>query len=283
MRKFVPLLAALVMAAVAVLVHLPGVTPEPTPFTRGSFAVLPQAEHELQAGHLDAAMENLRAAYGRAIFEGRPGIAERIRNRTGLAGVGLLDQHAGSGAEGAWPFLEAFALWSDDFNRDAAGVENACLSRPALHKTRFEYRLTRPDGSTFWGRQPFLDCTGLWPMLLAWMNTTTKPLVSGLYLEKNVPWPAASYALVVPLDLRNTMPLAIQGNVHVTGASAGAQVLYTPPNPFGKADQVSTGHWVAKNLLAKRGQALSRVILFTGDLPGPRSLTVTLVRDYRPL
>ena len=281
--RILTLLLALVLAAGAVWLHLPGATPPLTAFTRGSFAVLPEAEQSLNAGNPGEALGHLRAAYGRAIFEGRPGIAERIRARTGLAGLQLLDKATPPDPAAAWPLLEAFALWSDDFNRDAGGVETACLSRPALHQTRFEYHLTRPDGSTFWAGQPILDCTGLWPFLLTWMQTTTKPLTSGIYLEKGVSWPLAPYALVVLLDLHNQTPLGIQGDVITTGASSNAQILVTPPHPFGKAEPAAPGHWQIKGLLSKRGWSLTRVILFSDALPGPRSLSITLVRDYRPL
>jgi hypothetical protein len=277
------LLLALALAAGAVWLHLPIMNPSVTPFTRGTFAVLPEAEQALKAGDNEKALNHLRAAYGRAIFEGRPGIAERIRTRTGLAGVELLDRSTPPGAAAAWPFLEAFALWSEDFNRDAGGVETACLSRRALHKTRFEYHLTRPDGSTFWAGQPLLEWTGLWPFWLTWLETTTKPLASGLYLEKGASWPVASYALVAPLYLRNKTPLSIQGEIAASGIARGTQCLTTPPWPFGKAEQAAPGHWQVKGLLAKRGATLTRVILFTDTLPGPRCLSITLVRDYRPL
>jgi len=281
--RTLPLLLALVLAAGAVWLHLPGTTPQVTPFTRGTFAVLPEAEQALKAGNTGEALNHLRAAYGRAIFEGRPGIAERIRTRTGLAGLQLLDKTTPPDAATAWPFLEAFALWSDDFNRDAGGVETACLSRPALRKTRFEYHITRPDGSTFWAGQPLLEWTGLWPFWLTWMETTTKPLASGLYLEKGVSWPVASYALVVPLGLRNQTPLSIQGEIAASGIAGSAQCLFTPPSPFGKAEPGAPGHWQIKGLLAQRGATLSRILLFTDTLPGPRCLSITLVRDYRPL
>ena len=283
MSRVAPLLLAVALVVAAVLLHLPTMAPQVTPFTRGSFAVLPEAERDLQAGNTAAALDGFRVAYARAVFEGRPGIAERIRARTGLAGAGLLN---GKNPEGAWPFLEAFALWSDDFNRDAGWVESAVLSRPALRKTRFEYRLTRPDGSTFWDGQPMLDPTGLWPFLLTWMETTTKPFASGLYLEKGAPWPTASYALVIPLDLRNTTAMAAQLEAAVAGASGtspSAQCLFTPPSPFGKAERIAPGRWQVKNLLTQRGGTLTRVILFTDALPGPRSVSLTLVRDYRPL
>lgn len=291
MPKIIPLILALALAVAAVLLHLPAMAPVVTPFTRGSFAVLPAAESELRAGHAAAALEGFRTAYARAIFEGRPGIAERIRTRTGLAGAELLTKRpdanfTGLNSDAAWPFLEAFVLFSEDFNRDAEGVENAYLSRLALHKTRFEYRLTRADGSTFWDGQPMLDPTGLWPFWLAWMEATTKPLASGLYLEKGAPWPSASYAQVMPLYLRNQMPMPIQAHIAVAGApgsSPGAQCLFTPPSPFGKAEPGAPGHWQIKGLLAQRGASLTRVILFTNVLPGPRSVSLTLVRDYRPL
>jgi hypothetical protein len=281
--RFLPLLLAVALAAAAIWLHLPGTTPPVTVFTRGSLAVLPEAEQALKAGNRDEALRHLRAAYARAIFEGRPGIAERVRARTGLAGMGLLDQATPPDPATAWPFLEAFALWSDDFNRDAGGIENAVLSRPALRKTRFEYRLTRPDGSTFWAGQPLLEWTGLWPFWKTWLETTTKPLASGLYLEKGASWPVASYALVVPLNLRNKTPLGIQGEIAASGVAGGAQCLFTPPSPFGKAEPDAPGRWHIKGLLAKRGATLTRVILFTDTLPGPRCLTVTLVRDYQPL
>ena len=279
MRRHAPLLLGLILAAAAIFIHLPSMTSVVTPFSRDSFAVLPGAETALQSGKRDQALAAFRAAYARAIFEGLPGIAERVRLRTGLAGVKLLDGRAGE----AWPFLEAFALLSDDFNRDAGEVESAYLSRPALHQTRFEYHLTRPDGSTFWTRQPDLDWTGLWPFWVAWNDTTTKPLVSGIFLDKGAPWPSASYALVVLLDLSNKMPMPIQADITAPNASTRAQALYSPPSPFGKAEVVAPGRWVVNGLLAKRGASLTRVILFTDALPDPGSVSITLLRDYRPL
>jgi hypothetical protein len=281
--RILPLLLALVLAAGAVWLHVPSATPPVTPFTRGSFVVLPQAEQALKAGNTGEAFEDLRAAYNRAIFEGRPGVAERIRTRTGLAGMDLLDKTTSPDPARAWPFLEAFALWSDDFNRDAGGVENAVLSRPKLRMTRFEYHLTRPDGTTFWAGQPVLEWTGLWPFWQTWLETTTKPLASGLYMEKDASWPVASYALAVPMGLRNQTPLTIQGHVMASGASDSAQILYTPPYLFSKAERVSHGHWIAKDLLPQRDWGLIRVVLFSDTLPGPRCLSITLVRDYRPL
>lgn len=286
MPRLLSLLLALVLATGAVLLHLPAMTPPVAPFARGSFAVLPEAEQALKAGNPGAALDHLRAAYGRAIFEGRPGIAERIRTRTGLAGMELLGkkgQPNPAGPAGAWPFLEAFALWSDDFNRDAGSVEAAFLSRPNLHTTRFEYHLTRPDGSTFWAGQPVLEWTGLWPFWLTWMETTTKPLVAGLYQEKGVSWPAASYVLAVPLDLRNQTPLAAQAEIAASGVTGGAQCLYSPPSPFAKADPAGPGRWKVQGLLSRPGGSLTRILLFTESLPGPRCLSITLVRDYRPL
>lgn len=283
MPKIAPPILALALAAAAILLHLPSAAPRVTPFARGSFAVLPAAEHALASGDGAAALEGFRVAYTRAVFEGRPGIAERIRTRAGLAGMGILD--GGTPSE-AWPLLEAFALWSDDFNRDAAWVENAVLFRPALRKTRFEYRLTRPDGSTFWDGQPLLEPTALWPFWLAWAKTTTKPLASGIFMEKAVPWPTASYALVLPLNLRNKSRMAARLEIAVAGAAGtapGARCLFTPPWPFGNAERAAPGRWQAKDLLAKRGASLTRVILFTDALPAPRSVSLTLVRDYRPL
>jgi hypothetical protein len=88
---------------------------------------------------------------------------------------------------------------------------------------------------------------------------------------------------VAPLYLRNRTALTLQGEIAATGIAGGAQCLFTPPSPFGKAEPGAPGHWQIKGLLARPGGSLSRILLFTDTLPGRRCLSITLVRDYRPL
>lgn len=283
MPRLLPPLVGLVLAATAVFLHLPAMKPKVTPFTRGSFAVLTEAEEALRAGEHSRALNRFRTAYVRAIFESRPGIAERVRLRTGLAGRELLDNPAGVSATISWPFLEAFALWSDDFNRDASGIEDAYLSRPTGQKKKFEYHLTRPDGCSFWAGQPSLEWTGIWPFLHAWNETTTNPLAKGLYKEKHTSWPNLPYALMTPLFLRSLTLKPIQAEIAVSCGSNGAQCLYSPPWPSDEATLVARGHWKVDRIFAKKDQGLNRVLVFTDVLPGPKSVSITLVREYHPL
>ncbi len=280
MKRWMPPLVLLFLACAAVIAQLPGTAPDPTPFQRGSYAVLAQAESALAAGHPAQSLKALRVGYDRAQYEGQTAVAERIRRRMGLAGKALLPTNP----EAAWPFLEAYALLGDDFTRDAAAVEGFCLSDPKTARPRFVYHLTRPDGRSYWGNRPEAEWRGLWPLWNGWKALTGKAQVSGAYLEAKPDWPQSSFTWLLSLPMRTTNrpPMPAFATLESPRNPSGP-CWFQDNGPLQPALLQSSGRWQTPPIMTKPGQFLSRVLLFTQDLPPRKGLAMTLIHEYKPL
>ena len=188
MKRWLPPAGLLLLAGLAVVVHLPGSAPHYTAFSRGSFAVLASAEDELAADREGRALVDFRAAYDRALYEGNNPAAHRIRERMGLAGEALWRRRP----KQAWPFLEAFALLGDDFTRDASAVEDFALNASSAAPSEFVYHLTRPGGNSFWENAPEAEWRGLWPLWDGWKAVTGQARWTGFTWRPSPTGPRAA-------------------------------------------------------------------------------------------
>ncbi len=273
-----PLLGVLLSSA-AVVLHLPALERRPSPFERGAYAVLARAEEALAAGRRGEALKAFRAAYVRTRHEAQSGLAERVRNRVGLAGKDLLRKDFAA----AWPFLEAFALFSPDFSRDAAAAEGWALEATGGRVTRFSYGLLRPDGRTYWGAAPEAEWTGLWPLWTAWHRFTKKSPAATVALEARPGWPARAFVLGVVLDLRGGS-LPFPSALEVSGPfAAGTALLLEERGPAREVRPAEPGRWTVADVGQRAGRLPSRLLFFSDALPPRRGLSVRLVREYRPL
>ncbi|MGC8764059.1 MAG: hypothetical protein ACP5VN_10600 [Acidobacteriota bacterium] len=279
MRRTLPSTIFALLAAVAVLLHLPTLERRPSPFARGAYAVVARAEEALAAGRRGEALRAFRAAYVRTRHEAQSGLSERVRNRVGLAGKALL----AADPSAAWPFLEAFALFSPDFSRDGAAVEEWVLEATQGRTHRFTYRLLREDGRTYWGAAPEAEWTGLWPLWTAWHRFTKKSPAATVALEAKPGWPQKAFVLQVALDLRGgsrPFPAALEAS----GPFApGTALLLLGEGPPRVVPLEGPGRWRSAGLGEQSGCLPSRLLFFTDGLPPRRGLTVRLVREYRPL
>lgn len=279
MRRTLPSAILVLLAAAAVVLHLPALERRPSPFQRGAYAVVARAEAALAAGRREEALAAFRAAYIRTRHEAQSGLAERVRNRVGLAGKTLL----AADSQGAWPFLEAFALLSPDFPRDAAAVEEWALEATAGRMARFSYGLLRPDGRTYWGAAPEAEWTALWPLWTAWHRFSQKSPAATVALEKRPGWPLRAFVLEVTLDLRGgsrPFPALLEA----AGPFApGTALLLWDGGPPREIPPAGAGRWTVTGAGERAGRLPSRLLFFTDGLPPRRGLTVRLVREYRPL
>lgn len=269
----------LLLAAAAVVLHLPALERRPSPFERGAYAVLTRAEEALAAGRRDEALGAFRAAYVRTRHEAQSGLSERVRNRMGLVGKNLLRKDFAE----AWPFLEAFALLSPDFSRDAAAVEGWVLEATRGGVTRFTYELLRASGRTYWGAAPQGEWTGLWPLWTAWYRFTKKSPAETLALQARDNWPRRAFVLEVALDLASgSRPFPCE--LEVSGPFPPHTVLlWTDGGPAREAPATGPGRWTAAEVGQRPGRLPVRLLFFTDSVPPRRGLAVRLVRAYRPL
>lgn len=273
-----PLLGVLLTAA-AVVLHLPALERRPSPFARGAYAVLARAEEDLAAGRFSDALRRFRAAYVRTRHEAQSGLAERVRNRVALAGKELLRRDLSL----AWPFLEAFALLSPDFSRDAAAAEEWALEATRGRATRFSYDLLRADGRTYWGAAPEAEWTGLWPLWKSWYRFTKKSFAATAALEAKPGWPVRAFALDVTLDLAGGS-LPFPSRLEVSGPFApGTALLFGDRGPLREVPPGGPGRWTVADAASRAGRLPSRLLFFTDAVPPRRGLSVRLVREYRPL
>lgn len=279
MKRVLPSALLVLLAAAAVVLHLPALEGRPTPFARGAYAVLARAEADLRAGRLSEALRGFRAAYVRTRHEAQSGLAERVRNRVGLAGKRLL----ASNPQTAWPFLQAFALLSPDFSRDAGAAEEWALEAAPAEAKRFTYDLLRPDGRTCWGAAPEAEWTALWTLWTAWHRFTQKSFAATVALEARPDWPDRRFVLDVPLDLKagsRPFPCALE----VAGPFApGTACLVFDGGPARQIPPAEAGRWLLPDAGTRPGRLPVRLLFFTDGLPPRRGLSVRLVREYRPL
>jgi len=139
------------LALVAALAHLPQFVKGPVApdFAQDVYGPIVRAEAHWAAGDRPAALALWQQALVRAARTGRLDVQERIRRRVGAAGreLALRDTEAG------WPALARYALWSEDFGRDAAAVESWSLTN-GHQQSVFRYPLVLNSRRTVWGSRP---------------------------------------------------------------------------------------------------------------------------------
>jgi hypothetical protein len=270
----------LLLAGLAVAVHLPGSAPHYTAFSRGSFAVLASAEDELAAGREKRALSDFRAAYDRALYEGNNAAAHRIRERMGLAGEALWRRRP----QQAWPFLETFALLGDDFTRDASAVEDFVLNGSSSAPSEFVYHLTRSDGNSFWETEPQVEWRGLWPLWEEWKAVTGQAQVDGVYLEAKPDWPSSNFTwqLTLPMRASNRPPFPASMILECASGPSGP-CWVKEGGRYLTAQPEGPGRWRLPALMTQPGQKPESVLLFTQSLPPRRGLSILLIRRYQPL
>lgn len=267
------------LAAAALLVHLPSTAESPTPMQRGSYAILLDAEQSLASAQLGQAIDQFHFAWNRAGAEGQPNMAERIRWRMGSAGKELLAKDDNV----AWPFFAAYALLSDDFTRDAQAVENMVLTGGHNASGTFEYPLTLDDGRSFWGTVPDVDWRGLWSSQSSWKGLFSQARLGGPLADAKLELPSASYVLFLRFEMRarNNIPLETQLSVKVPDAVGGA-CWVRQGRDIEVCEADGNGGWQGQ-VMSKRGQVPSWVILFSDNAPAHAKLTVSLLRQYQTL
>ncbi len=277
-KPFLSVAVFILAAFCAIWLHLPAAA-HTTPFSRGTYAILPKAEAALSAGHYTEALSLFRAAFVRALNEGQYGVAERIHTRTALAGVKL----AAVRPDAAWPFFETYALLSTNFAPSALASENFFLALPKQPKTSFEYNLLDKNGRTAWGYAVRVDWATLWSLQRRFLPVFLQKRLSRLYLMWKSDWPRARFAVDVPISLGRTRSLfPWKGVVKSTDRNI-IHCLYHEGGRWTTAKETTGSGWIIEKVMARRNASLNRLALFFNRLPVPSHLSVTLVHSYNPL
>ena len=291
-NRFVPramaLPASAVLAALAVVLQVvqPAAT---TAQTRGSFASLPAAEAALEKGDAARGLDLLVVNVTRATYEGLPGVAERIRRRTALAGVAILEgKLAIASAQGAdpdqaaWPFFETAALLAADFDASAIPAESLYLQRLGNQIHRFVYRMTRGDGVTVWGDRPDTDWTAIWPLLHRWNAISGRKNLGGIYTEQTLEWPKRTFATLWKCELKGPRRPA-PFTIITAGVRRGDKVWFGAPVRLAPGQPGSEESWSFESDPLKGSPFPTRLLLFADEIPTPSAVTLTLVHEYKAL
>lgn len=268
-----------VAAVGAAVLHIPSIAPMKDPYQRGSYAALVDAEKALAQGQPALALKHLQAAYVRAQYEGHVGVAERIRRRMALAGRGFRETAPAQ----AWPFLEAYALLSEDFGKDAIAVEDLYLSDSVTSVPRFEYRLTRPGGESFWSDPWATEWTGIWDQWRWWNSLAGRRVVEGLYADTRQEWPRARFVThLAPFFRSGPNPVSGAVVVETPKTSQVVACWYSKGAGLKPGAPDGPGRWTLPDLLVPPNAA-PRVAVFSDAFPPPKGYQIVLVREYQPL
>ena len=245
---------------------------------RSSYAPLVQAEETLQKGQLTRALDAFLTVFHRAVYEGEQGTAEQVRWRIGIVGQDLVSTKL----DQAWPFLESYALLSQDFSQDSSQLENYVLLHSALDSGLFAYNLLRPDGLTQWGERPVREWARLWPLMQGWKNLSGKELmdpVADRLLKEDTPEAFVlhySFALSYP---KGAMPADIRV---VPNPSQGPLCSLIGPNKILSAHAEGKAPLAFPNAFSLIGGRLDAVGLSSHQLSANLT-SITLVREYPSL
>ena len=273
-RRGLPL-AAVVLAGLAVVLHLPALDPPVglTDFSQGAYRPLLRAEAELAAGHAGQALAAYQVAAMRAIRCGRDGVFDRIRLRLGSAGRQLAEKNRA----GAWSLLSRYALWSQNFDAESRTVESWLLTRPGWGP-EFAYPVVLEDGRTVWNDKPQWVSLGvpekiLSPEkrgLLTGYSVAQAPAVTGWrdrFTLYPIGWAHCTQGSDTSLRLVAKVPDACRWYLRLNGT-----IQWDAPLPPGPQPPTAPG--------ASRDWSLAAIVAI-GQSPPP--FTLALIHRYRPL
>lgn len=276
MKKLVPTVLLLLLAALAILMNSPSAPKDPAPsiFAQGALEPLVQVEASLKAGNHVQALQALQVALLRTRRDDKQGLFNRIRFRLGWAGKDLAPKNF----KDAWPLLERYALFAPNFGRTSRRLEGWCLSRRLGPKdfryalissaTSDSFRLSRPVKAPLWlyrelpdgfpltrlsgglyGASPeHLPTRGYWSWVWDMANFRVGPGLDDVQVESRETG-EARFCLSVNNRIQWT---------NGTNAGAGALSITPPPDTL-----------------------IDRLVL-TGNL-FPKHLSVWLIHSYHPL
>ena len=270
-----------VLVLLAIGLHVPYVDRQVSPtsgFRRGSYAVLVTAEKDLKGARTESALAGLKIAFVRALYEGQGAVAERIRYRVGTAGIDLLK----SKASDPWPFFEAFALLSPEFNAASLQVEDCLLGESASKLAGFEYRILMKDGRTFWNARSSRGVTSV-RRLVGWWQVRTGHFSGETFdLKLRAEKPAQRYYVIYPMRMScGSSARAAEGWAAVHNASRPI-CWFDLSGTYNEARPIDSVRWQAEGLFLIPTQALNKVVILS-DQWNAEAQSISIFHVYHPL
>lgn len=269
-----PLLAlALLLAAAAVLLHLPALDAPPSApdFAQGAYRPLLRAEHDLAGGRTEEALSSFQLAAMRAIHVGRLDVYDRIRLRLGHAGKTLAAARLSAG----WPYLSRFVLWANAFDPNARLVENWVLAS-VPNDGRFAYPVVLASGRTVWGDRPERLAVRVPLEVMAHEREETLGQM-GWQFPADALRAGSRWVFLYPIRWRQVTG---DGDLALTLSGPGASRWRWYVKPWGKEEW--KGPMVADAPFPLKGD-WSLVTLCAAGSGRPKFVELDLVRTYRPL